>query len=143
MRLWSLHPKYLDAKGLVALWREALLAKKVLQGKTRGYKHHPQLLRFKNSERPVKSINRYLSVVYEEAVNRGYSFDKRKFKRSSSSPELTVTIGQLTYEREHLINKLKARNPKRLKEIKKVKHVLPHPMFRVVRGNVETWEMSK
>ena len=26
MRLWTLHPKYLDAAGLVALWREALLA---------------------------------------------------------------------------------------------------------------------
>ena len=23
MRLWTLHPKHLDAKGLVALWREA------------------------------------------------------------------------------------------------------------------------
>lgn len=33
MRLWTLHPKYLDTKGLVALWREALLAQKVLQGK--------------------------------------------------------------------------------------------------------------
>jgi len=25
MRLWTLHPKYLDARGLVALWREGLL----------------------------------------------------------------------------------------------------------------------
>jgi hypothetical protein len=32
MRLWSLHPRYLDAKGLQAVWREGLLAKKVLQG---------------------------------------------------------------------------------------------------------------
>lgn len=32
MRLWSLHPSYLDAVGLVALWREGLLARKVLQG---------------------------------------------------------------------------------------------------------------
>ncbi|HEU5178767.1 MAG TPA: pyrimidine dimer DNA glycosylase/endonuclease V, partial [Burkholderiales bacterium] len=32
MRLWSLHPKYLDARGLVALWREALLAQAVLRG---------------------------------------------------------------------------------------------------------------
>ena len=37
MRLWTLHPKYLDPQGLVALWREALLARAVLQGKTRGY----------------------------------------------------------------------------------------------------------
>ena len=41
MKLWSIHPKYLDAKGLVALWREALLAQKVLDGKTEGYKNHP------------------------------------------------------------------------------------------------------
>jgi hypothetical protein len=33
MRLWSLHPEYLDANGLVALWREALLAQAFLQGK--------------------------------------------------------------------------------------------------------------
>ncbi|WP_368086417.1 pyrimidine dimer DNA glycosylase/endonuclease V [Nitrosomonas sp. Nm34] len=26
MRLWSIHPKYLDAKGLLALWREGLQA---------------------------------------------------------------------------------------------------------------------
>ena len=38
MRLWSIHPKYLGTKGLVALWREALLAQKVLQGNTKGYK---------------------------------------------------------------------------------------------------------
>jgi len=43
MRIWSLHPKYLDSKGMVALWREALLAKQVLLNKTKGYKNHPQL----------------------------------------------------------------------------------------------------
>ena len=36
MRLWSLHPRYLDAKGLVALWREGLLAQAVLKGQTKG-----------------------------------------------------------------------------------------------------------
>ena len=49
MRLWSVHPKYLDSKGLVALWREALLAKQVLEGGTKGYRNHPQLDRFKKS----------------------------------------------------------------------------------------------
>lgn len=48
MRIWSLHPKYLDTKGLVALWRETLLAQHVLSGKTKRYKNHPQLARFKN-----------------------------------------------------------------------------------------------
>ena len=39
MRLWSLRPKYLDSQGLVALWREGLLAQAVLRGKTRGYRN--------------------------------------------------------------------------------------------------------
>lgn len=38
MRLWVSHPKYLDCKGLVALWRESLLARKVLKGKTKGWR---------------------------------------------------------------------------------------------------------
>ena len=29
MRLWSLHPRYLDRQGLTALWREGLLARAV------------------------------------------------------------------------------------------------------------------
>ena len=32
MRLWSLSPRYLDVKGLVAVWREGLLADAVLLG---------------------------------------------------------------------------------------------------------------
>jgi hypothetical protein len=46
MRLWSVHPRYLDRQGLTAAWREALLAQKVLTGTTRGYRNHPQLVRF-------------------------------------------------------------------------------------------------
>ncbi|MFN3505685.1 MAG: pyrimidine dimer DNA glycosylase/endonuclease V, partial [Caldimicrobium sp.] len=60
MRLWSIHPMYLDARGLVALWREALLARKVLIGETSGYRNHPQLVRFKRSASPLDAINRYL-----------------------------------------------------------------------------------
>lgn len=30
MRLWSIHPCYLDSKGLIALWRESLLAQACL-----------------------------------------------------------------------------------------------------------------
>ena len=75
MRLWSLNPKYLDRQGLLAVWREGLLAKKVLTGKTKGYKNHPQLKRFKNSEYPVQVINQYLSAVYLESLTRGYHFN--------------------------------------------------------------------
>jgi len=66
MRIWSIHPKYLDTKGLVALWRENLLAKNVLEHNTRGYKNHPQLIRSKNSGTPLQAINHYLAAVYQE-----------------------------------------------------------------------------
>lgn len=76
MRLWSLHPKYLDPKGLVALWREALLARAVLRGETRGYRHHPQLQRFQAHATPRMAINAYLMAVHAEATARGYNFDR-------------------------------------------------------------------
>ena len=79
MRIWSLHPKYLDTKALVALWRETLLAKKVLEGKTIGYKNHPQLFRFKKSVVALDAINYYLQFVWIEAENRSYNFNKDKF----------------------------------------------------------------
>ena len=60
MRLWSIHPKYLDRQGLIALWREALLAQAVLSGKTRGYRNHPQLERFRNHPAPLSAISLYL-----------------------------------------------------------------------------------
>ena len=84
MRIWSLHPKYLDTKGLVALWRETLLAKHVLEGKTKGYKKHPQLNRFKCAAVPLDCINQYLSVVYEEALRRGFNFTKNKLIGNSN-----------------------------------------------------------
>ena len=63
MRLWSIHPSYLDVKGLGAAWREALLAQKVLEGLTRGYKNHPQLLRFKQAEDPLSAIGTFLGQI--------------------------------------------------------------------------------
>lgn len=68
MRLWSLHPKYLDARGLVALWREALLAQAVLRGETRGYRRHPQLERFRNHAAPLAAMSLYLRAIHAEAA---------------------------------------------------------------------------
>jgi hypothetical protein len=106
MRLWSIHPKYLDSKGLVALWREALLAKCVLEGKTKGYKNHPQLNRFKETKNPIDAINCYLSEIYNEAEKCGYKFDRNKINWKFSKSKLTVTNGQIVYEKQHLLNKL-------------------------------------
>lgn len=141
MRLWSIHPKYLDTKGLVALWREALLAKNVLEGNTKGYKNHPQLNRFKKSERPLDSINQYLSEVYKEAVSREYNFDKNKINWDFNTSKLTVTQGQIKYEREHLLKKLESRDPERFHINSKIKSYALHPLFEVIPGEIEDWEI--
>lgn len=141
MRLWSLHPKYLDTKGIVALWREALLAKHVLEGKTKGYTNHPQLNRFKKAKNPLHAINQYLSVVHEEATARGYNFNIAKVDQNYSKTRMKLHTGQLQYEWQHLLKKLKVRDENRYKNQKKLKMPEVIPMFRLVEGGVEDWEI--
>jgi hypothetical protein len=141
MRIWSIHPKYLDAKGVVALWRETLLAKHVLEDRTKGYKNHPQLNRFKECAQPLHAINFYLSVVCEEAETRGYQFDKSKIDWNFDSCKINVTKGQVEYEIQHLKNKLLQRDPVKLKEVTSIKRIETHPLFKVVKGDIETWEI--
>lgn len=141
MRIWSVRPKYLDTKGLVALWRETLLAKHVLEGRTKGYRNHPQLIRFKQSDHPLDRINQYLATVYEEATRRGYTFDKEKIDWNFSSSLMKVTSGQLQYEKEHLLRKLNVRDPQRSDLVKAISKIDPHPMFKVVKGGIEAWEI--
>jgi len=136
-----LHPKYLDTKGLVALWRETLLAKHVLEGKTKGYKNHPQLNRFKEAPAPLDCINQYLSVVYKEALRRGFNFAKDKIKWEFKPTTLTVTTGQLYYEKEHLLNKLILRDKAQYEVLLNETNFVPHPLFRVIEGEVEDWEI--
>ena len=141
MRLWSLHPKYLDPKGLVALWREALLAQAVLAGQTRGYKHHPQLARFQQTSAPLQHMAAYLQEVYAEAVRRGYHFDETKISPSGNVEQMAVTKGQIAYEWQHLNNKLNARSPAWLARIGVLRQPQTHPLFRVVAGGVAEWEV--
>ena len=140
MRLWTLHPKYLDPKGLVALWREALLAQAVLKGETVGYRHHPQLLRFKSHADPLAAIATYLRAVHAEALARSYRFDGAKINRRRAKVKLAETRGQLAYEWRHLQAKLRARSPDWLRQWKSVAAPEPHPLFRLVPGAVRDWE---
>ena len=140
MRIWSVHPEYLDVKGLVAVWRETLLARHVLLGLTKGYTNHPQLDRFKAAPDPVSSIDYYLSAVYDEALKRGYHFNKTKFNKVSKPKKISVTNGQLQYETKHLLNKLKLRDPAKHKLLQHEKQMNPHPLFNVVEGGIESWE---
>ncbi|MBD3355371.1 hypothetical protein GF361_05290 [Candidatus Woesearchaeota archaeon] len=138
MRLWSIHPKYLDVKGLTGLWREALLAKKVLQGKTRSYKNHPQLDRFK--QLPLRYINTYLYFIYKESCERGYCFDKRKVMKPFTKKKIGVTKGQIEFEFKHLKKKLKIRDKEKYKELLKVKRIHANPLFKIKKGKKEGWE---
>lgn len=140
MRIWSLSPKHLDTKGLVALWRETLLAKHVLEGKTKGYTNHPQLDRFKNTDAPLDAINFYLKIVYEESLVRGYKFDNSKFDLTANPKLINVTIEQVQYELKHLQNKLKLRAPSFYNGIKWLEKPEVHPLFIIVDGPIENWE---
>ncbi len=141
MRLWSLHPRYLDQKGLVAVWREGLLAQAVLTGQTRGYKYHPQLKRFLESSAPKSQIAHYLHAVHAEATRRRYNFDVKKIGRTTGMESVAVTRGQLEYEWAHLVNKLKTRAPVWLGEIQRVEQPESHPLFHVIDGGVAEWEI--
>lgn len=143
MRIWSLHPKYLDPVGLVALWREGLLAQKVLQGGTRGYRHHPQLTRFREQADPVAAIAAYLRAVQEEAERRGYRFERKKIEPTGEAGPIAVTRGQLLYERQHLLNKLYRRSEEKYRELAGVEEPEPHPLLVVVDGEIEEWERGK
>ena len=140
MRLWTLHPKYLDAQGLVALWREALLARAVLRGETRGYMHHPQLERFRSHVTPRLAINAYLAAIQAEAALRGYHFDRNKIGPLRALRPIGVTSGQILYEWEHLLGKLSIRNPVRFAHWRNSGTPTCHPLFRSRPGRVASWE---
>ena len=140
MRLWSIHPKYLDAKGLVALWREALLAKNVLLNKTKGYKNHPQLIRFKNHPLPILSINYYLNEIFLESKKREYKFNIDKIEQVKSVKQISVTSGQIKFEFEHLLKKLKQRDSSKYLTFISEKNIELHPLFKIVDGPIEEWE---
>ncbi|GAA1137939.1 pyrimidine dimer DNA glycosylase/endonuclease V [Nesterenkonia lutea] len=156
MRIWSLHPRHLDRQGLVACWRETLLAQAVLNGGTRGYTNHPQLIRFRARPEPLAAVGTYLHGVVEEAESRGYRFDRSKILSGRAPGEdgaetLDVTEGQLLLEWEHLGAKLAARSPEKARENLLAAQAqtprppvpAPHPMMRVVPGSVEPWERAE
>lgn len=140
MRLWSIHPKYLDVKGFVALWREGIMARNALLGIKQGYRNHPQLERFKKQDDPIISIDTYLFNVYEESKRRNYNFNQEKIGFKFTDSKIDVTRGQILYELKHLKRKLKIRDFERYRELKKIKFPDPNPVFKVKDGDIESWE---
>jgi hypothetical protein len=140
VRLWSLHPRFLDRQGLTACWRESLLAQAVLAGATRGYTRHPQLERFREHPDAVELVGAYLAGVADEADARGYRFDRHRIRVPSDAVgRVEVTDGQLAHEWRHLLGKLEVRSPE-LAERWRDAEPAPHPLFRVVPGPIATWE---
>lgn len=141
MRLWTVHPKYLDTKGLLAVWREGLLAQKVLKGETKGYRGHPQLKRFQACPEPIQAIGAYLVAILDEATTRRYNFDGLKIISADPSASIVCTRGQLSYEWKHLKAKLKTRDPVRYQKALAIDYPEPHPLFTITAGPVESWEV--
>lgn len=158
MRLRSINPKYLDQKWLLALWREGLGAKRCLEtyvnGWTCWYINHPQLERFKKLRAPDYAIQAYLSVIYKEAESRGYNFNEKlldwrkiniylfDINGWDTSPLWTVNNTQLSYEREHLMQKILIRDRERYHNQRKriVINDLHHPLFKVIQWPIENRE---
>ena len=140
MRLWTLHPQYLDSQGLVAAWREALLAQKVLAGLTKGYRLHPQLIRFREQANPRAALASFLVGLADEAKRRGYRFDTSKISTERFLGKIQETEGQLLYEWKHLRMKLEARAPHLAIRVQAIASPQPHPLFEIIRGPVRDWE---
>ena len=143
MRQWTVHPMYLDPQGLVALWREALLARAVLRGETIGYRHHSQVERFRAYSALRSAFNAYLAGVLEEAQSRGFSFNAKKVGPIRGQAELSATAGQISHEWRHLLGKLQARSPEHFLRVRAIAKPQPHPLFRVSPGAVASWERSQ
>lgn len=127
----------------MALWREGLLALKVLSGATRGYRHHPQLARFYASPDPTAAITAYLHGVYAEAEARGYCFDRAKLPPRQAVAPIEETAGQLRFEWEHLLAKLQARSPVRYAMLRDVAAPEAHPLFSIIPGAVRDGEKGR
>ena len=140
MRLWTVHPKYLDPKGLVAVWREGLLAQKVLLGETRGYRRHPQLERFRAHQDPVAMIGSYLWSIHEESRAREYRFDQTKIVATPTDMAVEETEGQLLFEWQHLLAKLADRSPSLHQDLRSIVLPQPHPLFKIMPGPRQPWE---
>ena len=146
MRVWSVHPDQLDRAGLIACWRETLLAQAVLAGRTKGYRNHPQLERFRAQDDPIAAVGAYLRGLADEADRRGYRFDRTRIIDAGDAAGavalIPVTDGQLDLEWEHLGAKLAARSPE--DAIRWTQSTpRPHPLFHVVPGDIESWERAR
>jgi hypothetical protein len=143
VRLWSIHPCYLDPPGLGGLWREALLAQRVVEGRTAAYRHHPQARRVLDQADPWGAIHDYLLGVWEEGRRRGYHYDRSRISEHSGGHLMEVPRGQIEYELALLRYKLAERNRDFLSRLPTFERTLSHPSIRIVEGGIAPWERPR
>jgi len=98
------------------------------------------LSRFRATAAPRRAINRYLALVYVEALSRGYTFDRSKLGPVGVAERILVTDGQLHYEWRWLLGKLQLRSPSVYRQNLEVSLPAAHPLFRIVSGPIADWE---
>lgn len=158
MRLWTIHPSFLDQKGLCGLWRETLVGLKALEkGPGAPWYNHPQLARFKVYPNGLAMLAEYAEHVLDEGHKRGYNFNTALLEPYLELYEMNfdgcimVTKGQFDYEVEHFIRKLASRDEMRYQLYMekmgprslyqpKIEVFVPNPVFRIVDGPIEVWE---
>lgn len=134
MRLWTIHPKYMDRMGLLALWREGLLARKVLEGKTKGYRYHPELNSFKSHSSPAVAVNTYLLHVWKEGCRRGYDFDRTKIWGTQTREIIRIDKKEIECELKILRSKLWKRDREKHRELRNVRRPDLNPLFRYMQN---------
>jgi hypothetical protein len=139
MRIWTVHPRYLDVKGFVALWRETLLGMETLKKHVKcqhyipWYKH-PQLAPFKAQSDPILYISNYLYLVLEESRRRNYNFDGSKLDAipyCENLPLIKASREVLVHEWLVCLGRYRVRSPKWFEEVKDISplEVDPHPLY--------------
>jgi hypothetical protein len=84
----------------------------------------------------------FLTGIAEEAQRRGYHFDTSKISGRKPLGQIEETKGQLLYEWAHLRAKLRTRAPEFYRCFRKVKTPDPHPLFRIIPGDIREWEKT-
>ena len=72
-----------------------------------------------------------------------FNFNSTKFRKPIVPFFLTVSEGQIIFEFEHLLFKLRGREINLYKTLKETTTIIPHPMFKTIKGNIEKWERVK
>ena len=147
MRIWTLHPRFLDRQGLLGQWREALQAKNALLDPHHSSNvcHERQLRRFKAAKiQALSCMGVYLHAVADEMILRGYKPNVSLIPYYVGTPSLIpVTQGQVNFEIAHLMAKLTERDPSRLLPLSKIRVLMSNqlnPIFKEVGGDIESWE---